>query len=189
MLHSTYKFTYLENIPHPFYKGRSNCKLRNETVWIAVKFLWPLSRTTARVTSDRPKNELCISSYTNDNKNSITAHTIIDFVYAPYFVWFPASFQILSLFLPTMVLYDSVERCLSVNRQWQCKGDVYICKCRINPVDLSRNLYPSLWSTRVWTLQWLSWSCAEFSDWVKPSAQKVQYCAPGRKYIKFQKKG
>lgn len=30
---------------------------------------------------------------------------------------------------------------------------------------------------------------AGFSGWAKPSAPKVQYCAPGRKDIKFQKKG
>lgn len=81
LLPSVYKFTYLENTTLSYYKGRSNCKLSNEVAWIAVRFLWPLSRTTSWVTSERPKNELHIFSYINDNKNCITTHTTIHFVY------------------------------------------------------------------------------------------------------------
>lgn len=71
-----------------------NCKLSNETQWITVRFLWPLSRTMSWVTSDRPQNELCISFYANDSRNAVTTHITIDCD------WFPASFNIFSPFFP-----------------------------------------------------------------------------------------
>lgn len=156
MLHSTYKFTYLENTPYPFYEGRSNCTWRNEAIWISKVFI--AAKTTAWIATDRPQNKLWISSYTNNNESSVTTYTIID-IFRPH-IWFDS-----------LHLFN-----FQIQLIW---AEIYILACGVQEFRCDRGCHGHVSGNKH----------AEFSGWVKTSAQKVQYYAPRRRYIEVPEEG